>query len=72
MNIYVVIENEDHTGKVFKTYEEALAYGIGEIKKIGKLYEWDFDSIQEEISQFKRYEDSQTMTLYTLPVVENE
>ena len=71
MNIYVVIENEDHIGKAFKTYEEALAYGIGEIKKRGKLYEWDFDSIQEEISQFKRYEDSQTMTLYTLPVVEN-
>lgn len=72
MNIYVVIENENHTGKAFKTYEKALAYGIGEIKKRGKLYEWDFDSIQEEISQFKRYEDSQTMTLYTLPVVENE
>ena len=71
MNIYVVIENENRIGKAFKTYEEALAYGIGEIKKRGKLYEWDFDSIQEEISQFKRYEDSQTMTLYTLPVVEN-
>lgn len=72
MNIYVVIENENHTGKAFKTYEEALAYGIGEIEKRGALHEWDFDSIQEEISQFKRYEDSQTMTLYILPVVENE
>lgn len=72
MDIYVVIENENHIGKAFKIYEEALAYGIGEIEKRGKLYEWDFDSIQEEISQFKRYEDSQTMTLYTLPVVENE
>lgn len=72
MNIDVVIENENHTGKAFKTYEEAIAYGIGEIEKIGKLYEWDFDSIQEEISQFKRYEDCTTVTLYTVPVVENE
>lgn len=46
--------------------------GLEKSKKIGKLYEWDFDSIQEEISQFKRYEDSPTMTLYILPVVENE
>ena len=71
MNIFVVIENENHDGKAFRTYEDAMAYGIKEIKEKGELYEWDFDSIQEEISQFKRCEDCQTMTLYTLPLAEN-
>lgn len=72
MKIYVVMDRHFHKGKAFINYENAVSYGISELKKLGYEQEWQSNFIKQEISEFSKYRICEDMVLYTFPLVEKE
>lgn len=72
MKIYVVMDRHFHKGKAFINYENAVSYGISELKKLGYEQEWQSNFLAQEISEFSKYRICEDMILYTFPLVEKE
>ncbi len=72
MKIYVVMDRHFHKGKAFINYENAVSYGISELKKLGYEQEWHSNFLRQEISEFSKYRICEDMVLYTFPLVEKE